>query len=175
MKVINIGYYNRVKYFDLPEANALLPIIMRITRLSAKQISLHDEILAHSDLQPQFLAKINADKQLIIEKWCSRIEQLGGLSLHESSHNKGATTGRVFGTVFFDTGHGYLYWNFPQHQLRYFVPYEDEISNRLTIEAVAYQYPQWLSPHENPTNKSFSATTNDEIIANGNTSMVSSK
>ncbi len=129
--VINIGYREYAKYFNLDEAKALLPVIKKIThetyatldplRCELKKMSILD------DMSPELE---NQYKQGV-QDWIEKMIRLGVSPV-------------TLGVVNFDTGDGYLNWKYPETSLSYYHDYDSDYKQRRSLEkVVSQQSPDW--------------------------------
>lgn len=118
----NVFELNRRKLFSLTEAQALLPLILRITQQYSKRVQVllgrveaiqgHSETRVH-DLEEQ----VNS----LVQEWQTKMEKLG-------AHTKGLWIADL------DSGDGYFCWKFPEERIEYWHKYSDGFSGRQKIE-----------------------------------------
>ena len=137
---INIGYLNRYRYFSIDEASSLLPLVMQITKTLYYEIERHDEILSHHDLSSLFLQTVENDKQYHIHSWKLKLKKIGLYSFK-------------LGNVCFDTGRGYLTWQYPQSSIQSFLHYESTFDCKIPLQTIMFSHRNWLYPQKNIVNK----------------------
>ena len=109
------------KIFTIEEANALLPLIYRLTEEYAKKVKYLVACLeALPDKKSDRALDIQNEINENIAKWQSKLERLGarpkGLWLAD-----------------FDYGHGYFCWKYPETQILYKHGYQDGFTGRMLI------------------------------------------
>lgn len=109
---------NKKKLFTLEEANELLPLVMKLTEESSRQVKkLINQLEAFPDKKNQKAAEIEEQVNKIVELWQSKIEKLGlrpkGLWLCD-----------------FDNGAGYFCWKYPESQITHYHGYNEGFSGR---------------------------------------------
>lgn len=118
----NVIEINRKKTFTLEEARRLLPVVYRMTEESCKEVKTHlNRIDAFADKTHPSVASIEAEINLIIDRWQSKIEKLGG-------DPKGLWMAD------FDNGDGYYCWKYPETEINFWHGYQDGFSGRIVIE-----------------------------------------
>lgn len=113
---------------SLLEAHELLPVVKNISRTAANKLKpvqarMHAMVLADPRQQ-----KIRFQYQKCVEQWAGKIERLG-------------LKAQGLWRVGFDSGEGWYCWQYPDRQIRYFIEYGDEFSQRRLIrERLPYDH-----------------------------------
>lgn len=131
--IINIGYREYARFFNLEEARALLPLIKKITHETYSALDpLRRELRAMSivdDMSPQ----LELDYKRGVEDWIEKMNRLGVIPV-------------TLGMVNFDTGDGYLNWKYPEVDLSHYHDYDSHYKDRKPLERVMLQQsPDWAS------------------------------
>lgn len=121
------------RIFTLPEAEALFPLVRKITQTAYSEL---DPVRRNLELMvPGNPALREAEKQYetIVKRWVAKMERLGlvvkGLWL-----------------VDFDTGDGYICWRFPELKLGYYHGYQEGYASRRPLREVIEEFdPDWAS------------------------------
>ncbi|WP_298136370.1 DUF2203 family protein [Acidiferrobacter sp.] len=126
-----IGSPTDPRVFTLAEAEALLPLVRRITQVAYQELEPVRRLL--STLSPGSAAFYEAEEgyEGIVKRWVAKMERLGlvvkGLWL-----------------VNFDTGDGYLCWRFPELRLAYYHNYSEDFATRRPLREVIEELdPDW--------------------------------
>ncbi len=109
------------KVFSIAEVREILPIILKITQNSQKEVT---QFLNQLEAIRQF----NVDKaqeienliEMTFEKWKDKVRKLGG-------HPKGMWLAD------FDNGQGYYCWKFPETEIKFYHGYADGFSSRKLV------------------------------------------
>lgn len=113
---------------SLPQAGELLPVVKNITRQAAiklKPVQARLHAMVPADPRQE---KIRAQYQQCVEQWAGKIERLG-------------LNAQGLWQVGFDGGQGWYCWQFPDRQIRYFIEYGDDFSQRRLIrERLPYDH-----------------------------------
>ncbi len=123
---------NEGRVFTLPEARALMPLIVKITtaahrRLEPLRIQLQSTLSSEKDS----VSSIEQSYRLVVEDWINKLQRLG-------------VTASNLWVVHFDTGDGHLCWHFPELRLSYFHLYEDCENGRRPVDEYLELYqPDW--------------------------------
>lgn len=121
-------HHREFRTLSLLEARELLPVVKNITRMAAiklKPVQARLHALVPADPRQD---KIRSQYQQCVEQWAGKIERLG---LHALG----------LWQVGFDAGQGWYCWQFPDRQIRYFLEYGDEFSQRRLIrERLPYDH-----------------------------------
>lgn len=121
------------RIFTLPEAEALFPLVRKITQATYAEL---EPVRRNLELLvPGNPLLRDAEKQyeIIVKRWVAKMERLGlvvkGLWL-----------------VDFDTGDGYICWRFPELKLGYYHGYQDGYAARRPLREVIEEFdPDWAS------------------------------
>lgn len=121
--MIEIVKHNQVRFFSLSEAQALLPLIYRLTEESAREVKyLMACIEALPDKKSERALEFQDQINRFIEKWQNKLERLGakpkGLWLAD-----------------FDNGDGYFCWKFPEVAILHKHGYQDGFTGRILISS----------------------------------------
>ena len=111
------------RYFSLDEAQAMLPLVYRLTDESSRDVKyLMYCIEALPDKKSVRAIEIQQQINEIIEKWQNKLERLGakpkGLWLAD-----------------FDYGNGYFCWKFPEIKILHKHGYQDGFTGRILISS----------------------------------------
>ena len=136
LEVPQIGKPGDPRLFSLSEAEALLPLIKKITRAAhSKWLPLRDAVRNTLSCDPRL-----GDRQLayaaIVQTWSDKVERLGPV---------------VAGLwhVDFFTGDGFLCWKYPETRLAYYHTVSDGANVRQDIAAIVdTEAPDWAWPHQ---------------------------
>lgn len=117
----NIFEISRKKIFTHFEAEALLPIIFRLTEQSSIKVrKLVNQIEAYKLRQDPQASALEAEINQIVDVWHNKLEKLGvkpkGLWLAD-----------------FDNGNGYYCWKFPETNINHCHGYKEGFSGRKKI------------------------------------------
>lgn len=119
----NLVQLSRRQVFSLEEAEALLPVVLRITRqYSAKVQQMIQRIDAVQDKNMDVATEIEDQVNDIVHEWQQKMEKLG-------IHPKGLWLAD------FDSGDGYYCWKFPEEKIEYWHRYSDGFSGRIKLTA----------------------------------------
>jgi len=111
------------RYFSLDEAQAMLPLVYRLTEESSREVKyLMGCIEALPDKKSERALDLQERINAIIEKWQNKLERLGakpkGLWLAD-----------------FDYGSGYFCWKFPEIKILHKHGYQDGFTGRILISS----------------------------------------
>jgi hypothetical protein len=126
--VSTIFAINKKKQFTLEEANQLLPLVVKLTEESSRQVKkLINQLEAFPDKKNERALELEEQVNKHIELWQTKIEKLGlrpkGLWLCD-----------------FDNGNGYFCWKYPESKITFFHGYNEGFSGRKKL--VEDQEPQ---------------------------------
>lgn len=118
----NVFEINRKRLFTLRDAQALLPIIYRISEESEREVQyLMNQLKALSDKKSDKAVSVESRINEIIGAWQRKVEKLGcepkGLWMAD-----------------FDNGEGYFCWRFPETEIKFWHGYQDGFSGRILVE-----------------------------------------
>lgn len=117
----NIIQINRARTFTLQEAQSLLPVVLRITKIYRNRVdSLLDRCERLSATQSPELNQLELEIDQTIEEWQSKVKKLGG-------HPKGVWIAD------FDSGDGYFCWKYPELKIEHWHHYHDGFSKRVRV------------------------------------------
>ena len=122
---------NDPRVFTLGEAQALFPLVHKLTRAAHQKLEpvrrkLEAIVPTNSGIQD-----VEREYEVIVKRWMGKMERLGlvvkGLWL-----------------VDFDTGDGYLCWEFPELHIGYYHSYHEGYSGRRSLREVVEEFdPDW--------------------------------
>ncbi len=113
---------NRKKMFTLEEANLLLPLVIKLTEESSRQVKkLINQLEAYPDKKNENAMALEEKVNKNIELWQSKLEKLGlrpkGLWLCD-----------------FDNGGGYFCWKYPENKITFYHGYNEGFSGRKKLD-----------------------------------------
>lgn len=126
-----IAACNDPRVFTLTEAQALFPLVRRLTQGAYQELEpVRRALEAMVPTNPSIL-DVERQYEAIVKRWVGKMERLGlvvkGLWL-----------------VDFDTGDGYLCWKFPELRIGYYHGYHGGYSNRVPLRQVVEELdPDW--------------------------------
>jgi hypothetical protein len=119
------------RVFTLSEAEALFPLVRRITQEAFNELEpVRRNLEAFIPTNP-LIRDVEKQYEAIVKRWVAKMERLGlvvkGLWL-----------------VDFDTGDGYLCWKFPELKLAYYHGYHEGYAGRRPLREVIEEFdPDW--------------------------------
>jgi hypothetical protein len=118
--VVAIHRQNRI--FTLEEARALLPVVLKITAESQREVGrILNRIEAIKYGSSEAAQQLEEEVQILIDHWQKKLSHLGvypkGLWLAD-----------------FDYGGGYYCWKYPESDIRFCHGYQDGFSGRKEIQ-----------------------------------------
>lgn len=119
------------RVFSLSEAQALFPLVRRITEAAHRELQpVREQMKLTLPTSPQ-LSAVEQQYREIVRKWMGKMERLGvvvkGLWL-----------------VDFDTGDGYLCWRYPELNLNHYHSYDEGFTGRRPLREVVEELdPDW--------------------------------
>lgn len=119
------------RVFTLSEAEALFPLVRKITQAAYQELEpVRRSLEAMVPTNPQ-IQEVERQYEIIVKRWVGKMERLGlvvkGLWL-----------------VDFDTGDGYLCWKFPELRIGYYHSYHEGYSGRVPLRQVVEELdPDW--------------------------------
>ena len=129
--VINIGYREYAKFFNLEQANELLPIIKKITHETYASLDPLRRELRKMSIVDDMSPELEAEYRQGVQDWIEKMIRLGVNPV-------------TLGVVNFDTGDGYLNWKYPETNLSYYHDYDSDYKQRRSLEkVVSQQSPDW--------------------------------
>lgn len=118
MDIIEI---NRSNVFTLAEAQELLPIVFRITKIYSKKVGLLIERLESLGSQnDELVASLESQVSQLIQDWQNKVQKLGALP-------------KGLWIADFDGGDGYYCWKYPERGIDYWHKYNDGYSKRIRL------------------------------------------
>ncbi len=117
----NLFEINSRRVFSNTEANELLPVIYRITEEAQKTVRNYvNQLKALPDKNSPKALQIEAEINVIVEKWNSKIQRLGGKP-------------KGLWLADFDNGSGYFCWKYPETEIGFFHGYREGFSGRIPL------------------------------------------
>lgn len=120
------------RVFTLAEAQALFPLVRRVTQAAHQELEpVRHALEAVVPTNPQ-IHEIERQYETIVKRWVGKMERLGlvvkGLWL-----------------VDFDTGDGYLCWKFPELRINHYHGYHGGFDTRQPLQQVVEELdPDWV-------------------------------
>lgn len=126
-----IAACNDPRVFTLAEAQALFPLVRRLTQGAYQELEPVRRALEAMVPTNPSIQDVERQYEAIVKRWVGKMERLGlvvkGLWL-----------------VDFDTGDGYLCWKFPELRIGYYHGYHGGYSNRVPLRQVVEELdPDW--------------------------------
>lgn len=129
--VFEIAALREPRVFSLAEAEALFPLVRRITHdayLELEPVRRHLEAMMPTSPQ---MRDVELQYEAIVRRWVGKMERLGlvvkGLWL-----------------VDFDTGDGYLCWKFPELRIGHYHGYHEGFDGRRPLREIVEEFdPDW--------------------------------
>jgi hypothetical protein len=117
--------------FTLAEAQALFPLVRRLTQTAYQELEPVRRSLEAMVPTNPLIQDVERQYEAIVKRWVGKMERLGlvvkGLWL-----------------VDFDTGDGYLCWKFPELRIGYYHDYHGGYSSRVPLRQVVEEFdPDW--------------------------------
>lgn len=119
------------RVFTLAEAEALFPLVRKITQAAYQELEPVRRTLEAMVPTNPMIQDVERQYETIVKRWVGKMERLGlvvkGLWL-----------------VDFDTGDGYLCWKFPELRIGYYHSYHGSYSSRVPLRQVVEEFdPDW--------------------------------
>jgi hypothetical protein len=119
------------RVFTLAEAEALFPLVRRITQATYQELEPVRRMLEAMVPTNPLIQDVERQYEIIVKRWVGKMERLGlvvkGLWL-----------------VDFDTGDGYLCWKFPELRIGYYHSYHEGYTGRIPLRQVVEELdPDW--------------------------------
>lgn len=119
------------RVFTLAEAEALFPLVRRITQAAYQELEPVRRTLEATVPTSPMIQEVERQYEAIVKRWVGKMERLGlvvkGLWL-----------------VDFDTGDGYLCWKFPELRIGYYHGYHEGYASRVPLRQVVEEFdPDW--------------------------------
>lgn len=126
-----ISVSNDPRVFTLAEAQALFPLVRRITQAAFEQLAPVRQRLESMVPTDPRIEEVERQYETIVKRWVGKMERLGlvvkGLWL-----------------VDFDTGDGYLCWKFPELRINHYHGYHEGFAGRRPLAEVMEELdPDW--------------------------------
>ena len=113
---------NRMGIFTLAEAQAILPVVRRITQeFSQKTELLISRLESISPTQTETINELEGQVNEFIKAWHVKIKKLGAVP-------------KGLWLVDFDAGDGYFCWKYPEPDIAYWHSYQDGFSKRVPLD-----------------------------------------
>lgn len=121
------------RIFSLAEAEALFPLVRKITQAAHQELEPVRRNLEAMVPSNPLIRDVEREYEAIVKRWVAKMERLGlvvkGLWL-----------------VDFDTGDGYLCWKFPELKLGHYHGYHEGFTGRRPLREVIEEFdPDWAS------------------------------
>lgn len=121
------------RIFSLAEAEALFPLVRKITQAAHRELEPVRRNLEAMIPSNPLIRDVEREYEAIVKRWVAKMERLGlvvkGLWL-----------------VDFDTGDGYLCWKFPELKLGHYHGYHEGFTGRRPLREVIEEFdPDWAS------------------------------
>lgn len=121
------------RIFSLAEAEALFPLVRKITQAAHQELEPVRRNLEAMIPSNPLIRDVEREYEAIVKRWVAKMERLGlvvkGLWL-----------------VDFDTGDGYLCWKFPELKLGHYHGYHEGFTGRRPLREVIEEFdPDWAS------------------------------
>ncbi len=134
MNVVSIHKSRRV--FTIDEARALLPLVIRITADSQREVDrLMNRMEAIKYGSAEAARQVEVEVQETVDNWHQKLSSLG-------VHPKGLWLAD------FDFGQGYYCWKYPENDLRYCHGYQDGFTGRKEIQPEGKQHENCNRPNQ---------------------------
>lgn len=112
---------NRRNVFSLEEAQALLPVIFKITKAHSQKVeALLARLDALSGVGDEATQAIEAQINALIQDWQNKVQKLGAMP-------------KGLWIADFDSGDGYYCWKFPERGIEFWHKYSDGYSKRMRV------------------------------------------
>lgn len=121
------------RIFSLAEAEALFPLVRKITQAAYQELEPVRRNLEAMIPSNPLIREVEREYEAIVKRWVAKMERLGlvvkGLWL-----------------VDFDTGDGYICWKFPELKLGHYHGYHEGFAGRRSLREVIEEFdPDWAS------------------------------
>lgn len=129
--IIQISARNAPRAFTLAEAQALFPVVWKLTQAAHRELEpVRQQLAAMVPANPQ-IREVESRYEAIVRRWVGKMERLGlvvkGLWL-----------------VDFDTGDGYLCWRFPELKIGHYHGYHEGYDVRRPLGQIVEEFdPDW--------------------------------
>jgi hypothetical protein len=108
------------RIFSLNEAEALLPVIRRVTKATQANLEPLTRRLPYTE-NGEAKAALEKEIQSFFQAWCRKVERLG-------AEAKGLWI------VDFDSGNGYYCWHYPESKISFYHGYAEGFRGRVPIQ-----------------------------------------
>ena len=149
--------YNLFSQSDQPprthsveSANALLPVIIRLTEDTMRQTDHLQLRLQRHQKGSETYDRLVREYDAIVQKWAEKVHRVGALA-------------KGLWLVDFDTGKGFLCWVYPEKQIEHFHTYETGYKQRVKIADLAADLRLSLYERRPATVPAFMAPLSREI------------
>ena len=121
MDIIEICEINRRQVFTWEQAQEVLPIILRITKVYSQKVdALIDRIEALGNSDDDMVVTLESEVNLLIQEWQTKVQKLGALP-------------KGLWIADFDAGDGYFCWKYPERGIDFWHHYSDGYSKRMRV------------------------------------------
>lgn len=122
LPAINLHPAGARAFFNIEEAQQLLPIVFKITKKYSEEVTaLMDRIHLIDGKSPQLEDKIELQINELIQDWQNKMTKLGALP-------------KGLWLLDFDSRDGYFCWKYPERKIQYWHQYKDGFSKRINVE-----------------------------------------
>ena len=119
------------RVFTLAEAQALMPLVLKITTAAHKRLEPLRQELQNQMLSGEQMQAVEQEYRTIVHEWIGKLQRLG-------------LTASDLWVVHFDTGDGHLCWRFPELRIANFHLYGDcDHGRRALDEYIELFQPDW--------------------------------
>ena len=119
--------------FTLKQANALFPIVYRITQRYVKRMEgVLKQLDGVSSDQTSQIIDLELEKKALIRSWTSKMKKLGVKPCCQLLIEKNCL--KCCWVVEFDAGDGYFCWKYPEPEIGFWHRYFDGNTGRIPIE-----------------------------------------
>lgn len=112
---------NRRQVFTLAEAQELLPVVFRITKIYSEKVqTLIDRLESLGGQNEELVTSLETQVSQLIQDWQNKVTKLGALP-------------KGLWIADFDGGDGYYCWKFPERSIEFWHHYSDGYSKRTRV------------------------------------------
>ena len=123
-EIHQIAACNDRRAFTLAEAEALFPLVRRLTQAAYQDLEPVRRSLEAMVPTNPLIQDVERQYEAIVKRWVGKMERLG--------------------LVDFDTGDGYLCWKFPELRIGHYHGYHGGYSSRVPLRQVVEEFdPDW--------------------------------
>jgi len=112
---------NRRRVFSLQEAQELLPVIFRLSKIYSEKVdALVSRLESLSGRDEASVARLETQVNDLVLEWQSKVQKLGALP-------------KGLWIADFDAGDGYYCWKFPERSIEFWHSYSDGYTKRVSV------------------------------------------